>query len=289
MKKLRILKGGAREQSQPVYSEFIGKVIKYRENDGNDFFAKVFQGEDGAVFAKLCFPDPRGVLVLTQTAVDLDSVDIITDDSKYVTESDTEKKVLEFQTSVQLNEEVKAVEVKRDGEVIDYRDLRIDGYASTFQETTPEDRVGDYVVQGAFKETLVQYRKNPVVLIGHENRPIAAVGFAERIGEDQTGLYFTDKISNDPDLKWLRWRLMERVLRTVSIGGIFFYGEDNRGIEKVSLFEHSIVAVPANPDALFTTRALNQNAIRRIYGYSGETEYGTSQESSRQFSWINKL
>ena len=38
---------------------------------------------------------------------------------------------------------------------------------------------------------------------------------------------------------------------------MFQYGADGRAIEKVELWEISLVAVPANPDALVSARAID--------------------------------
>jgi HK97 family phage prohead protease len=157
----------------------------------------------------------------------------------------------------------KGLQVVRDPEnedyVVDYLNVTIRGYLSTWQETTPEDVSGDYVVRGAFRETLPQFMaKNPVMLRDHGRGTEDVVGHFTKAVEDSRGLYVEAMLSNAPDLVGLRFRVAEGHLRTLSMGGIFHYLADGRGIGKVDLWEGSIVAIPANPDALFSVRGLNQ-------------------------------
>jgi phage head maturation protease len=69
------------------------------------------------------------------------------------------------------------------------------------------------------------------------------------------GLGVEGKITNSPhpDAKHVRFQLIEGALRTLSIGGSFFYMDDMRGIEEIRLHEISLVVVPANPDAMIFT------------------------------------
>jgi HK97 family phage prohead protease len=153
-------------------------------------------------------------------------------------------------------------------DVVDYRDVVVAGYASTFEATTKSDRYGDYIVQGAFSETLKDYQKNSIVLADHDNSVHSAVGKNIIAQEDERGLYVEDLISNAPGLRDLRIKIVEGIIKTFSIGGFFFYLEDGRGIYRVSLFEHSLVAIPANPDALFTVRSLEVSDLDRLLTFA---------------------
>jgi HK97 family phage prohead protease len=153
-------------------------------------------------------------------------------------------------------------------EIIDYRDVVVAGYASTFEATTKSDRYGDYIVQGAFADTLKDYQKNSIVLANHDNSTDSAVGKNIVAYEDARGLYVEDLISNAPGLRDLRIKIVEGIIKTFSIGGFFFYLEDGRGIYRISLFEHSLVAIPANPDALFTVRSLEVSDLDRLLTFA---------------------
>lgn len=160
--------------------------------------------------------------------------------------------------------EVKAAEVKdAEGNVIDWRDVTFDGYLSTFKGTTESDRDGDYVEQGAFKETIGRFMSNPVMLIDHVQSVRNIAGSFISIKEDSKGLRVTGKVSNSPEMRHVRFLVKEGHLNTMSMGGVFHYNEDGRGIFKVDLWEGSLVAVPANPDAIITTRGLDEKELTK--------------------------
>lgn len=142
----------------------------------------------------------------------------------------------------------------------DYLNVTVKGYLSTFEGTTKADRDGDYVVQGAFAETLPKFlERNPVMLRDHVNATEHVVGSFSKAVEDDRGLYVEAMLSNAPDIRNIRFKVAEGHLRTLSMGGIFHRSEDGRGIFKVDLWEGSIVAIPANPDATFSVRGLNDS------------------------------
>lgn len=134
--------------------------------------------------------------------------------------------------------------------ITDYLDVRFKGYLSTWQSTTPSDRDGDYVLPGAFKDTIELFMRNPVLLLNHDKSLIA--GVFEQVREDSVGLYVEARLSNSPAawVKHARFQVVEGNLRALSMGGMFSYGPDGRGIHKVELYEGSLTPVPSNPDAL---------------------------------------
>lgn len=129
----------------------------------------------------------------------------------------------------------------------DVRDVEFDAYLSTFGNI---DRDGDIVKQGAFTETIKQFQKNPVMLIDHKNSISSIAGSFTSISEDQNGLRVKGKISNAPDMQSLRIKMSEGHIKALSMGGRFQWDEDGVHISKVALHEGSLVAVPANPEAL---------------------------------------
>lgn len=144
------------------------------------------------------------------------------------------------------------------GSVVDYLDVTFKGYASTNEKTTKEDRIGDYLKKGAFKKTINNFMRNPVMLIDHQNSVKEIAGTYSKMYEDKNGLYVEGKISNSPDLKNVRFLVAEGHLKSMSIGGMFLYGEDGKAIEEVNLYEISLVAIPMNPDALFSVRGVDE-------------------------------
>lgn len=139
---------------------------------------------------------------------------------------------------------------ERRASTVDYRDIAIAGYLSTFRNTTPADRDGDYVVSGAFKDSIARFMLNPVMLADHDKSVGSVVGRFTSMREDNKGLYIEGVLSNAPGLEDVRQLVAEGHLRTMSMGGLFYYKDDGHGIERVDLYEGSLVPIPANPDAL---------------------------------------
>jgi HK97 family phage prohead protease len=94
--------------------------------------------------------------------------------------------------------------------------------------------------------------RNPVMLLNHDRSLIA--GQFTLLREDRRGLYVEGRVSDSP-AEWMihtRNLIYEGTLRTMSMGGYFYYGQDGRAIERVDLFEGSLVPIPSNPDAIFS-------------------------------------
>jgi HK97 family phage prohead protease len=149
-----------------------------------------------------------------------------------------------------------AVISKRDvkdasGEVVDYRDVRIRGYLTTWQETTPKDREGEYVVKGAFNKGLSAFMQNPVMLRDHKNSTDSVAGSFKVMKEDGRGLYFEALLSNSDQMKSVRRDIVDGHLKTTSMGGAFVYDRDKKGIREVALYEGTLTPIPMNPDARF--------------------------------------
>ena len=130
--------------------------------------------------------------------------------------------------------------------------LRIKGYASTFGNI---DRQGEIISPKAFDETITEYMTNPVLLINHENNTKSVIGHCEIMVIDKNGLYVEDVLTeakgNEDDIT----KIKEGNLKAFSIGGYFEY--EGNLIVKVHLYEHSIVAIGANGEALFTVKSLS--------------------------------
>lgn len=169
------------------------------------------------------------------------------------------------------------------GRLTDIQDVKIKGYLSTFGNT---DRDGDVVHPNAFDETLAEFRKNPIMLMDHVNMVKYTAGRFDQIRTDANGLYVEASVTNSPapDMVDLRFKVSEGSLRTLSMGGIFYYDEDRTTIFKVKLWEGSIVPIPANPRALFTTRALNEQEKKFLKsgGFATFSDFLLAQQRQNQ-------
>ena len=120
-----------------------------------------------------------------------------------------------------------------------------------------KDRDGDYVRKTAFDKTLKSFMTNPVMLIDHDQKVSSVAGSFQKVQTDANGLSVVGMVSNAPGLKDIRFLVAENHLKTLSMGGLFMYGSDGKAIDEVELWEGSLVAIPANPDAKFSVRSLD--------------------------------
>jgi HK97 family phage prohead protease len=136
---------------------------------------------------------------------------------------------------------------------------------SIIASTPDRDRYGDIVVQDW---RLDDFKRNPVILWAHDStRP---VGRATHIAvEDKRRLVARLQLGPDGtsrDIDELRKLVKAKIIRAASVG--FFPGKseavrDEDGIQtgfrfsQNTLFEISLVSVPANPQALAISRSLN--------------------------------
>lgn len=180
--------------------------------------------------------------------------------------ADEPEKVKRFEAEVDVDLDAKKMKeiTDADGNVIDYKNVRISGYLSTFEGTTESDRQGDAVIAGAFRETIAKFMLNPVLLIDHRNQVGSIAGRFVSMKEDKKGLRFEAQISDAPGMADVRHKIANGMLVTTSMGGLFHYAEGGRKIFKVDLWEGSLVAIPANPDARFSIRSLNDEDVRFI-------------------------
>lgn len=134
------------------------------------------------------------------------------------------------------------------------KDLYIKGYASTVDK----DRVDDIVTHEAIqksKDDLVRDGSSTVFFNHNKNFPI---GVVTATNVDEKGLIVNIKISNAEDVKDIRTKIKEKVLKSLSIGGRFKKVQVERDDEgqvtgykvlEMELMEVSVVGVPANSKA----------------------------------------
>lgn len=142
--------------------------------------------------------------------------------------------------------EFKAVE--ENGKVI------ISGYANT---KGVADRYGD--IPTPFNRTYVyeleDYRRNPIILLNHDADIKNMAGKCIEIREDEKGLFFKAEMTSSklPIMEHTRTVIKEKILRTVSIGGMWLFEDlaNPNHLTLAKIFEISLVAIPADPFATF--------------------------------------
>lgn len=147
---------------------------------------------------------------------------------------------------------------KRDG-------IRIDGALSSFGNT---DREGDVVMEGAFDESIKQIKKlgKLPMLKDHVADTDSQIGSFDSVKVNGGLLAVSGFISKTKQSEHIIKLIEDGHLDTLSMGGLFKFAKsgerDKKGrryIEKVVLFEGSVVVVPANPKATFTQKSLTQD------------------------------
>jgi HK97 family phage prohead protease len=178
------------------------------------------------------------------------------------------------------------------------------GYGSTFGNL---DRVDDVVVRGAFLDSLKEFM--PMLLWQHNwGEPI---GIFVSCYEDDKGLYVEGKMPLDDD--FVRGRVVPQMkigsVKSMSIGySIEKYNYDeNSGIcylQKLTLWEISLVTIPANPEAMITDMKSvvpyqnlpladrerewdKSSALGRVRSFT-DSEDSPSSKYKKAFLWYDK-
>jgi len=259
----------ARQAATPkpsAHAELIGKAVFF-ESEGERVAGKAIRVDGDSLVVQLAVPGRDGILLVSDSEITVKATDL------EVTQALMEArrmKAFEGGASLTLGKSFtvrsgKVSEDEKDGPITDYLDVEIEGYGSTFVETTKRDRGGDYILPGAFDKTLAEFMKNPVMLSDHRNSVDHLVGSWTKVGTNARGLAVQGKLSNAPGMRDTRFKLKEGHLRGLSIGGMFFYTDDNYGIDEVALYEISLTPIPMNQDALAYTRSLDVTDCRKAF------------------------
>jgi len=131
----------------------------------------------------------------------------------------------------------------------------LEGYANTKNQP---DRYGDvptvFKAKRDYVYDLKEYLKNPVLLVDHVNAIDHVAGSMADIREDAKGLYFKAKFStsDNPIVEHARKIYTEGHAKGISIAGKFYYENPDapNQLTLAEIYEISLVAVPADPDAL---------------------------------------
>lgn len=148
---------------------------------------------------------------------------------------------------------------------IEFKDVGDSGsgtYSAYFAAFDNVDRGGDLIVPGAFKN-LDEFTRDGSLLLGHDGAslPIATVDSAS---QDDRGLFVTGTWHGTPAAQAARATVRERLARGKSVGASIGYqatdfafetldGNPIRIIKGLDLYEVSLVNVPMNPSAQFTS------------------------------------
>lgn len=106
--------------------------------------------------------------------------------------------------------------------------------------------------------TLTNYMQNPVVLYGHDYSGLP-IGKCIKLTQFKNKLTATFQLAVDeyPFAKTVAAMIKGGYLNAVSIGGVVReWNEDYTIIKAMDMAEFSVVPVPANPEALITSRSL---------------------------------
>lgn len=211
----------------------------------------------------------------------------------------------------QLN--CKLTEIKSVDDSEDY--FIFEGYASTFGNV---DRGDDIIVRGAFTETISELEKNATPILGTKYKKMMPAlwqhDWAQPIGsfiemaEDEKGLFVKALLPKDDD--FVKGRVIPQMkagsISDMSIGFMIVehsYEKSIRKLEKVELYETSLVTIPMNPKAKVTNfksvtpfqdlpladrgREWDSDAaINRVRGFTDSVD-DASPEYKRAFLWYN--
>lgn len=264
MKKLHVDRKAVKKPPVSVKTKddtLIGKTVFF-EYDGQRIAGVVLDSINSQLLVMVALPDANGILHKTGSEIEISSVYVFDAPDAILSDQDIKVKAWEAHMELRIPKGHKLLHIhdrddeEEKGPIVDIQNVRLEGFLSTFASITPSDRDGDVVLDGAFNETLAEFRKNPVMLTDHTNTVSHLAGSFDKIGITKDGLAVSGRISNSPDMISTRFKVAEGHLKALSMGGLFFFDETGRGIERVDLFEGSLTPVPANQDALFQVRSL---------------------------------
>ena len=159
-----------------------------------------------------------------------------------------------------------------------------------------QDSYGDIPTNFEGKPVYIldRYLKNPIALIDHWYTVENIVGNFPEIKETDKGLEFKFRAMANPitDIaKHAKQAIKEGILRTVSIGGDWFFEdpENPNNLTKAVIYEISWVTIPADSDALADTnipKGKDKPEDKKSYGLS---ELITDYKNDKKDSTAKKI
>jgi hypothetical protein len=137
------------------------------------------------------------------------------------------------------------------GNIIDYQDIAFVGVASAWNK----DIAGDVFNSGSYPQPVIdEYMKNPIVCINHCHHELnQTAGRMTALTNTPEGLLCEGIISNAPNMKDLRFKIVEGVYRSLSVCGVT---RKQGGLEVFKrLDEISVVDIPCNPECQFKLKS----------------------------------
>ena len=130
------------------------------------------------------------------------------------------------------------------------------------------DRMGDVIRASGWN--LTQFKANPIALFGHSHENILGVWENVRIeGKSLLGRLKLAKPGTSPLIDTVRSLIDQRILKAVSVGFQPIEAQPRKGggydFIKSALHEVSVVAVPANPNALALVKALQPELVDKLF------------------------
>nr|DAL17669.1 MAG TPA_asm: prohead serine protease [Caudoviricetes sp.] len=183
--------------------------------------------------------------------------------------------------------ETKKYDAKKAFEISDFKTAEeggriiISGYANTKYVA---DRYGDIPQEynRDFVYELTQYKKNPILLLDHYADTSCLIGKCLEIYEDDRGLYFKAVLTESdlPQIKHAKTLIKEGILKTLSIGGRWRYEDpqDEHKLTLATIYEISLVCVPADPNAMLHNIAQEPKAAPSTW---------QSQKSGEKITAVN--
>lgn len=139
-----------------------------------------------------------------------------------------------------------------------------DGVLEAVITTSSVDRTRENIITTGIDTS--NYMTNPVVLWGHDYEGLP-IGKTIKITEMKNKIKARFQLAVDifPFAKSVYDMVVNGYINAVSIGGVVKkWSEDYMTIEEMEMIEFSVVPVPANPEALITSRSLEEATGKTI-------------------------
>ncbi|AFQ22301.1 head maturation protease [Pectobacterium phage My1] len=161
----------------------------------------------------------------------------------------------------------------------------IEGYANV----VVKDRAGDVITSSAWNDVaaLTNYQKNPIILFGHDHR--RPIGKCLELTPDAYGLHIRAEIFKESDPAIFS-AVVNEILKTFSIGFRCLEARWDDAteifvIEKLELYEISVVAVPCNQDSTFSlAKSMNGQDYLEF-----RKHFITEQPSEKQLGTLEQI